>query len=620
MRISKTGLALIGSAAILVVACGSSSTGGTNISLNSKYSAVAGTKGGKLIYSDWQKVDNLNAFASSSAAISQATVPLWAWTWSFDPQGKAVADLVSEIPSTDNGDVKKVDDTHMDITVKLKSGLHWNDGSDITADDLKFTIDTICDPTASYQGGTLGFDHIASMDVKDKTTLVLHFGPELTMSAKDATGAAAYRCGLTDKLPSGIYSAWLATINFQPMPKAVLGTVPPGTWTTIDYFTKKPTVTSGPYQVKDFSPGAAAVVTMVPNPHYADGRSGASFFGHAPYLDQLQYTIFGSSPAMIAGLSSGATDIGFNLTASDLPALSGIAGRQTAVESGFLNEFVQLNEGNNTKGCAAQKFAQTCGKTTIFKGDKPLRQAVALSIDKAQINTKLVAGKGAVQNTMCLPGWAPYCDTSLESYTPNLSKAKSLLDGDGWKAGADGIRVKNGVRLAATITTTGGKPQRVAEEDVIIASAKEIGMEITKDNCSTNCFGDFPSSGEFATGQFDISVYANNWAPDPDALCSTIQSTLIPTADKPSGPNWGRFNVPAYDKACKTEQGSLDIPTRVAAFHDLQKAMIDDASLFGLYIRPDVNSYAPYAGNFKLNSTNSLSDWNVADWYKKGSS
>src|ERR1035437_10379244 len=166
MRISKQGAVLIGSAAILLVACGSSSSGGSYISLNSTYSAVAGTKGGKLIYSDWQKVDNLNTFASSSAAINQATDAIWSYLWEFDPQGKAVPDLVSEVPSTDNGDVKKVDDTHMDITLKLKSGLHWKDGSDITADDLKFTIDSICNPAASFGSGTIGLDSTTATKLK----------------------------------------------------------------------------------------------------------------------------------------------------------------------------------------------------------------------------------------------------------------------------------------------------------------------------------------------------------------------------------------------------------------------------------------------------------------------
>jgi ABC-type transport system substrate-binding protein len=96
-----------------------------------------------------------------------------------------------------------------------------------------------------------------------------------------------------------------------------------------------------------------------------------------------------------------------------------------------------------------------------------------------------------------------------------------------------------------------------------------------------------------------------------------MQGNLIPTADKPSGTNWGRLNNPDYDKACSAEQGALDIPTRVAAFKDLQKAMIDDGSIFALYVRPEVNSVAPYAGNFKLNSSSSLTTWNVPDWFKK---
>ena len=62
---------------------------------------------------------------------------------------------------------------------------------------------------------------------------------------------------------------------------------------------------------------------------------------------------------------------------------------------------------------------------------------------------------------------------------------------------------------------------------------------------------------------------------------------------------------------------SAALPQISPAFKDLQKALTDDASLFALYVRPDVNSYAPYAGNFKLNTTTLLSTWNVADWFKK---
>ena len=532
--------------ALVLAACGGggSTTTVTKISLLSDYKAVPGTKGGKLTYSDWQKVDNLNGFASSSAAISQATDVLWSFTWTFDPKGKAVPDLVKEIPSTDNGDIKTIDATHMDVTINLKPGLMWSDGQPLTADDLKFTLDTICNPSASSGGGTIGYDHISSMEVKSTTQLLLHFGPELTMSAKDASGAAAYRCGLTGPLTSGIFAPVVGDLGFEPMPKHILGNVDPGTWTTNAYFTQKPTATSGPYMVKEFSPGPAAVVVFVPNPHYHDGRAGGAFFADGPYLDQLTYKIYGSTQAMIAGLSAGETDIGLNMTVSDVPALSSITTRTTAVVTGLQSEWLTFNNGNNTKGCEAQKFAATCGKTTLFGSDRQLREALAKSLNKDAINTIRNNGQGGVMNTMFFPGFGTtWYDTTKEVYKQDVAAANAELDADGWAKGSDGIRSKGGKRLAFTITTTGGNAARVAMEQQIISDWKAIGAEVTQANCSTNCFGDFPSGGDFATGQYDISLFANNWSPDPDVLCAYMQSNQIPSATTPSGNNWGRSIV-----------------------------------------------------------------------------
>jgi peptide/nickel transport system substrate-binding protein len=619
----RTAGALVVGATVVLAACGPGGGGGTTpgVSLLSDYKAEKGTKGGKLTYSDWQKVDNLNGFASSSAAISQATILLWSYTWTFDPKGKAVPDLVKEIPTTENGDIKKVDDKHMDVTLNLKPGLMWSDGQPLTSDDLKFTLNTICDPTASFGGGTTGFDHIASIDVKSTTQLVMHFGPELTMSGKDAEGKAAYRCGLPDKLDSGIYAPIVGSLNFQVMPKHALQNNPPSTWTTIPYFTTKPTVTSGPFMVRDFQPGPSAVVVLVPNPHYHDGRAGGDFFADGPYLDQLTYKIYGSTQAMIAGLQAGETDIGLNLTVSDVPALSNITTRKTAVVTGLLSEWLTFNEGNNTKGCQAQQFAATCGTPTLFGSDRQLREALAKSIDKTAVNQIRNKGQGGVMNTLFFPGFGTtWYDTAKENYKPDVAGANSELDADGWVKGSDGIRAKGGKKLAFTITTTGGNAARVAMEQQIISDWKAVGADVTQANCSTNCFGDFPSAGDFATGQYDISLFANNWSPDPDIMCAYMLGNQIPSATTPSGNNWGRIKNSVYDKTCADEQGTLDTTARVAAFKRMQDEMLKDWSFIGLEVRPDVNAYAPYAGNFAINPTSALSSWNTADWYRKGTS
>jgi peptide/nickel transport system substrate-binding protein len=609
-------LAVAFAGALVVTACGPGGGGGTpTVSLVSDYKPVPGVKGGKLTYSDWQKVDNLNAFASSSAAISQATIVVWSYTWTFDPKGKAVPDLVKEIPSTDNGDIKKVDSTHMDVTLNLKSGLNWSDGQPITADDLMFTLNTICDPNASYGGGTIGYDHIASMEVKSPTSLVMHFGPATTPEAN-----GKYRCGLPGPLDSGIFAPVVGDLGFQVMPKHKLGTIPPATWTTIPYFTQQPDATSGPYMVKSFSPGPAAIVIMVPNPHYHDGRTNAEFFANGPYLDQLTYKIYGSTQAMIAGLAAGETDIGLNLTISDVPALSAISTRKTVIVTGLQSEWLTFNEGNNTKGCEAQKFAQTCGTTPVFASDRMLREALAKSINKTAVNTIRNNGQGGVTNTMFFPGFGTtWYDTSKEVYKQDNAAANAELDADGWVKGSDGIRAKGGKKLAFTITTTGGNAARVAMEQQIISDWKAIGADVTQANCSTNCFGDFPSGGDFATGQYDISLFANNWSPDPDVMCSYMQSNQIPTSATPSGNNWSRTKNTVYDKACADEEGSLDTAARVTAFKQMQDEMLKDWTFIGLEVRPDVNAYAPYAGNFAINPTSALSIWNFADLFHAAS-
>src|SRR5207249_11124766 len=372
----------------LAAACGSTGPQ-TGTSLLTSYKPVPGVKGGQLVYSDWEPVQDLNVLSSTAATTQEvASGPLWASLWTFDPQNNAIPDLVSEVPSVANGDVKKIDDTHMDVTIKLKSGLKWSDGQPLTTKDVSFTINAICDPATGAASQT-GWSSIASVEDKSDTVEVWHFGP-------DPTGK---RCGLSSPLASGIYASFISAMGGageSPVPQHVLQSVQHADWATNSYFTTNPTATSGPYMVQNFTPGPAAEVVMVPNPNYASGRTGAQLFGHAPYLDKLIYKIYGDKPSQIAGLKAGDSDLGLDLIAKDLPALQGISGYTTVAATGLLDEFLTLNLGNHN------------GKPTIFNGDKALRQAIALAIDKNTINTALVGGIGKPMNGPFVNALSPY--------------------------------------------------------------------------------------------------------------------------------------------------------------------------------------------------------------------
>jgi len=605
-----------------IVACGGGGGGGSvSVLPSTSYTAKPGIKGGQLVYSDWEAVNNLFGFSSSAATISQATTMLWLSLWTFDPTNVPVPDLASEIPATDNGGIKVIDTTHMDMTVNLKAGLKWSDGSPLTSDDVIFTWQAICDPAAGYPS-TAGYDHIVSIEKKSDTQTVWHFGPEATKSAKDSKGADTYRCGMTAPLDSGIYAPYLL-LGIQVYPKVALGNLAHGDWAKADYFNVKPTVTSGPYMVESFTPGNAAQVVMVPNPHYADGRSGAKVFNHAPYLDKVIYKIYGTKPSQIAGLAAGDTDLGLDLIAADLPALQAINGATTVAITGLLDEFLTFNQGKNMKGCPAPYDQTKCGTATIFSGDKVLRQAINLAIDKAAINKNLVGNAGVPMNGPLLSTFKPWADTSLATFTRDVAKANSLLDGDGWVKGSDGIRAKAGRKLHFTITTTAGNKQRASEVELIANNLKDIGADVpSSPDTGTNVFDSFNTGGIFATGQYDVALFANNWQPDPDSFASYVAVNQIPSPTNQSGGNWGHANDPALDALFQQGANSLDITKRIDLYNQAQKEWVDNAPTVQLYERPDVFTYSTASfGNFAGSANAALAIWNMVDWFNlKGKS
>jgi peptide/nickel transport system substrate-binding protein len=600
-----------------IAACGPASSGGgaTSVLPPSTYTAKPGVKGGQLVYSDWEAVNNLFGFSSSAQTISQATTMLWLSLWTYDPTNVPVPDLVTQVPATDNGGIKVIDATHMDMTITLKSGLKWSDASPLTSDDVIFTWKAICDPAAGNPN-TAGYDHVVSIDKVSDTTTVWHFGPETTKSTTDSTGQPAYRCGMTAPLASGVYAPYLL-LNEQVFPKSALGGIAHADWAKSDYFNVKPTVTSGPYMVESFTPGNAAQVVMVPNPHYADGRSGATVFNHAPYLDKVIYKIYGTKPSQIAGLAAGDSDLGLDLIANDLPALQAISGYTPVAITGLLDEFLTFNVAKNMKGCPAPYDQTKCGTPTIFNGDKLLRQAINLAIDKAAINKNLVGNVGVPMNGPLLSTFKPWADVTLAKFTRDVAKANALLDSDGWVRGSDGIRTKNGRRLAFHITTTAGNKQRASEVELIASNLKDIGADVpASPDTGTNVFDSFNTGGLFATAQYDVALFANNWAPDPDSFASYVAANQIPSPINQSGGNWGHANDPALDALFQQGANTLDITKRISLYNQAQAEWLDYMPTVQLYERPDVFSFNTATfGNFSGSANNALAIWNMADWF-----
>jgi peptide/nickel transport system substrate-binding protein len=589
--------------AICAAGCGSSGSAkpAPIAQLNTSYHAQSGIFGGSLTYAAPGPLDTLDVYSSGNLTVLRAGAPLWARLWTFAPDGAAVPDLVQEVPTLQNGLVKQLNSAHMDITIKLKPGLRWSNGSPLTTSDLAFTMGAICSGQTSFPTA-LGFDDLTGWSIVNATEMIWHFGPN-----------PAGHCGLQKATTSGIYGGYLL-MTFQPMPKAVLGSVPVAKWATGGYFAD-PKVTSGPYEVQSFSPGSAAALVMKPNPYYADGRAKAPLFGHKPYLSRVVYKTFGDTASMLAGLESGDTDVAFGLAPQDARALQGRS--NVAVVSAYPDseEDLWFNTGNNTAGCSALHYAQTCGRPTPWKDDPALRRALGEAIDRAALIR--LNGGGRLQPSF-MPKGSPWYDRSLSDPSYDPAHAERDLAADGWKVGPGGVREKAGRKLEFTISAGTGSPLSVAMEEQLRADWAKVGAKITSFANATSdaLFGDFSEGGLQATGQYDILLSGSIHGPDPDVWSAYAELSQIPSPQNPGGGNRGYWDDPKLNELFLEGESALGPAQRKTIYDQAQEEFVNYAGMQILFEAPTVSATSRTVGNFSPGGPYpGFETWNVPDWF-----
>ncbi|HEX4211931.1 MAG TPA: peptide ABC transporter substrate-binding protein, partial [Candidatus Dormibacteraeota bacterium] len=500
----------------------------------------------------------------------------------------------------------------MDITIQLKSGMKWSDGTPITTQDIKWTWQQECNP-ASGAVTAPGFDQVQDMQILSPTKMVWQMGP-----------VPAGNCQAPNAINTGVLGPYLLDMNMSPLPEHVLGSIPVANWKNAPFFTNYPTVTDGAYVVTSFTGGNNTVVTYKPNPYYADGRTGAKYFNHKAYLSRLVYKTYGDKSSELAGIRTSDTQIGQDLLGSDISATKGLKNIKTVVSYPPSYEMVLFNQGNNETGCASQQFAQTCGKPTVFKDDPVLRQALNIAVDKQAMIKSLVGGVGKIMNSVFPDNLKPWYDTNLPAWKLDVAKANSMLTSDGWKMTKSGVREKNGRMLEFTLSTTSGNPQRSAEEEQLQHDWGQVGAKVTNftNFPADQFFGDFGENGTMATGTFDAGIFTDEFGADPDSWSTLVTPSQLPSTANPGGQNWGRVNDPTMTKLFTEGELTASASQRQKVYDQLQVEWNKNLPLISLYQRPNVATAASSVVNFAPGGPGSgafvgLDFWNAADYGMK---
>ena len=445
------------------------------------------------------------------------------------------------------------------VTYKINPKAVWSDGQPITSSDFKYTWNQVVTGKDIYD--TTGYTNIASVDDSDPATAVVTF--------------------------SKPYPDWKALFGggYGIFPSHILTGKDRDTETKDGY-----KWSGGPWMIKSWAKTDS--ITMVPNPKY---------WGTQPKLDSVVFKFQADTSAEFQAFKSNQVEAIYpqpQLDAVD-QINAGLPGAQKSINAVTGNfESIWINNSH-----------------APFDS-KAVRQALAYSIDRDALVKRLFGGIGVdnALNVINAPIVSDYSDTkAFADYTLNLDKAKTLLEGDGWTKGADGIYAKAGKKLTFTMRTTAGNKRRELTEQALQQQLKAAGFDMKINNAAAgDLFGTILPQGDF-----DAGIYAQVLTSLSPSDCSLFCSKNIPTqANKFSGQDWTRTNVPELDKQLEIIDGNLDESARMAAGKAADKIMAENVVSLPIDPLPNIFLWSnkilgPVQDNSVLGPFFNMNEWGV---------
>ena len=327
--------------------------------------------------------------------------------------------------------VPNADDTVFTITLRP---WHWSDGVAITSDDVLYSWDMIRKLGPGFSGYGVGGipQNIASIRADGPQTVVI-------------------------TLRQRVNPDWFRGLGigqFTPIPKHAWSRYSIAEQQSLQSTASFYDVVDGPFRLAALQLGRHAVFT--PNPSFEGHRATIERF----VVDFLQ----GTDP--LQALQAHQID------AANIPAdLIGAASRLPSFQRVQLGQTQSFNV----------IIPNIANPTKPFLADVRFRQAMARAIDQQRIIDIVFHGHGKPQDGLLPSTERDFIPPDMRSGPGPMSfdpdAARKLLDDAGYKPGSDGIRRKNGIRLAITELESAGNDEGLLIDQLVAADLRRVGIE-----------------------------------------------------------------------------------------------------------------------------------------------
>ncbi|MBL8344874.1 MAG: ABC transporter substrate-binding protein [Rubrivivax sp.] len=365
-------------------------------------------RGGVLVIGTTQKPRHLNSAVQSGIATMFPAAQLFASPLRMSADWKPQPYLAERFElSSDN----------RSVTLHLRRDAVFHDGRPITAEDLKFSIETI----------------------RDNHPFRSMYAP---VNAVTIDGPLKAVVRLAEPHPALLLA--MSTSLTPIIPKHIFGD---GVDPKVHPRNANP-VGSGPFKLVEFKPGE----------HIVMERNERFFLKDLPRLDRLIVKEYKDNASMLLAFEKGEIDVHPLIAdpreierARKIPGVQLVGSAQPAVGPLIWLAFNTQNP----------KLA-----------DKRVRQAISYAIDRKFIADTLFGGIHKVATGPIARG-SPFYSAEVQSYAHNLATATQLLDAAGLKAGP------NGKRLALDVDAIPGSQELKTIQEYLKPALAKAGIEVT---------------------------------------------------------------------------------------------------------------------------------------------
>ncbi|HEV2879187.1 MAG TPA: peptide ABC transporter substrate-binding protein [Candidatus Eremiobacteraceae bacterium] len=481
---------------------------------------------------------------SNQSSADDVTALLFEPFFRYDDNMRPVPALAMQFPTLANGLISK---DGLRVTFNLRPKAVWSDGEPVTSADVIFTWHAIVDGNNPVVY-TAGYDKIKTITAggPHRVTFVLKqpFSPSVYLFSE----------GTFSPLPAHLLAKH-KTIYRIPYDAAPIG--------------------DGPFVLKQWLHGSELVFAA--NERYWRG---------APHVHEIHMIVIPDPTTQLNELRTHEIDLLEGVSKPLVAELRHISGIRVQTQLADQYRHLDFNV-----------------KRPIL-ADANVRRAIARAVNVPRIIATVYAGHG-VQAVTDIPPFSWAAD-DLKPIPYDLDGARRLLDASGWVPGSDGIRVKNGERLALSISSTTNNRPNASAEALASQELKSIGVDLSIKNYAGTVL--FAPNGPLYGGTYDMSWIVNTNGVDPDNL-AIWGCDYFP----PHGGNTNFYCNHEVDGYLRAAQRTYDQASRRRYYKEAWRIMLDEVPSVMIYWDKVVSACNRDLKNFKPSPV-ITNYWNAWEW------